>query len=184
MVYILMLIIQSVWFSLPMYAANLIPVVIKRLPILNIPIDGGIRWRGKPIFGSHKTVRGFVFGIFGAIVVAYLQYTLFSLGGVWQMISLFDYSMFPLWFFGFCMGFGALVGDAVESFFKRRIGIDPGKSWLVFDQVDYVVGALLFTSILFIPSVLHIITILVLGIGGSFVSSYVGFHVGFKESRV
>lgn len=184
MTYIFILIVQSVWFSLPMYAANLIPVIIKRLPLLNIPIDGGKTWKGKPIFGSHKTVRGFVFGTLSAILLACVQQYLFSFGGVWQSMSIMNYGEFSMVLFGFCMGFGALAGDAIESFFKRRVGIGPGKPWLVFDQVDYVVGALVCTSGLFIPSVTHVVVILSLGVVGSFISSYVGFYTGFKESKV
>ena len=41
------------------------------------------------------------------------------------------------------MGFGALFGDALKSFFKRQIGIRPGHSWMPFDQVDWIVGAVI-----------------------------------------
>jgi CDP-2,3-bis-(O-geranylgeranyl)-sn-glycerol synthase len=38
---------------------------------------------------------------------------------------------------------GALFGDIVESFFKRRIGKERGESWYPFDQLDFVLGALI-----------------------------------------
>ena len=47
------------------------------------------------------------------------------------------------------MGFGALAGDLVKSFFKRRIGINPGAKFIPFDQTDFVVGALVFIMPIF-----------------------------------
>jgi CDP-2,3-bis-(O-geranylgeranyl)-sn-glycerol synthase len=42
---------------------------------------------------------------------------------------------------------GALTGDLLKSFAKRRIGKEPGESWAGFDQYDFVAGALLFLLI-------------------------------------
>ncbi|KAA0006124.1 MAG: CDP-archaeol synthase, partial [Thermoplasmata archaeon] len=39
--------------------------------------------------------------------------------------------------------FGALLGDIVESFFKRRVGKERGEDWIPFDQVDFLIGALI-----------------------------------------
>ena len=36
---------------------------------------------------------------------------------------------------------GALLGDLVKSFFKRRFGKERGSKWPVADQYDLVVGA-------------------------------------------
>jgi len=54
-----------------------------------------------------------------------------------------DFEGFPLMIiiiFSLC--FGALLGDMMESFFKRRIGRDRGQDWIPFDQLDFIVGAL------------------------------------------
>ena len=48
---------------------------------------------------------------------------------------------------GFLLGFGALLGDALGSFIKRRIGIGRGKPAPILDQLDFVVVALLLASI-------------------------------------
>lgn len=45
--------------------------------------------------------------------------------------------------FGGFVGFMALVGDAVKSYFKRRTGRDRGRPWVPFDQLDFVVFGLL-----------------------------------------
>jgi CDP-2,3-bis-(O-geranylgeranyl)-sn-glycerol synthase len=48
----------------------------------------------------------------------------------------------------FSLCFGALLGDIVESFFKRRIGRDRGQDWIPFDQLDFIVGALVFSLLI------------------------------------
>ena len=57
-------------------------------------------------------------------------------------ISIIDYSN-PI-ALGFLMGIGAVAGDAIESFFKRRANIKSGKPFIPFDQTDFVIGAYLF----------------------------------------
>jgi CDP-2,3-bis-(O-geranylgeranyl)-sn-glycerol synthase len=38
---------------------------------------------------------------------------------------------------------GALLGDLVKSFFKRRLGRERGAKWPIADQYDLVAGAFL-----------------------------------------
>ena len=40
---------------------------------------------------------------------------------------------------------GALLGDLAAAFLKRRLGIAPGGLLPIVDQIDFVVGALLFS---------------------------------------
>ena len=47
------------------------------------------------------------------------------------------------------MGLGALIGDLIKSFFKRRLGLKPGARFVPFDQTDFVVGALIFIMPIF-----------------------------------
>ena len=47
---------------------------------------------------------------------------------------------------GFLLGFGALVGDALGSFLKRRLGIGRGKPAPFLDQLDFIIVALIFVS--------------------------------------
>ena len=156
---IFILIVKAFYFMLPAYFANMAPVIVKRLfKNLAIAIDSGRRFGNKPILGSNKTWRGLVFGIIFAIVISFLQF-LFYNNNIFADISLVDYSNWLL--FGFLMGFGALLGDMTKSFFKRRLGYAPGKPFIPFDQLDFVVGALLFTyPLVKLPIGLVITTIL------------------------
>jgi CDP-2,3-bis-(O-geranylgeranyl)-sn-glycerol synthase len=40
---------------------------------------------------------------------------------------------------------GALFGDLAGAFLKRRLGIAPGDLLPIIDQVDFVIGAILFS---------------------------------------
>ena len=85
------ILLKSFWFSLPAYIANMAPVLSRGVPFLNIPVDLGKTYRGKPLFGSHKTYRGFFFGIISAMIVCYIQTILYEKSTVFQNISLLDY---------------------------------------------------------------------------------------------
>jgi len=84
---------------------------------------------GKPIFGKNKTYRGFFFGLAIGITVGLAEWVLFDYP---LLLSVFS----PL---------GALCGDLGGAFLKRRIGIAPGDLLPIVDQVDFVVGAIVFS---------------------------------------
>lgn len=129
------------YLMLPAYFANMAPVMVKKINLFVIPIDLGKTMNDKPILGKNKTIRGLIFGVIFAVIVAYLQSLLHSLN-FFKNISFFDYELWLL--FGFLMGTGALTGDLIKSFFKRRLGIEPGAKFVPFDQTDFVIGALIF----------------------------------------
>ena len=82
---------------------------------------------------------------------------------------------------GALLGFGAMTGDAVKSFFKRQRGIPPGKSWFPFDQLDFVVGGLLFAALVAVPTLVGVIIILALTPIFHVVSNVVDHKIGLKE---
>ena len=126
--------------------ANMAPVfAMKLFPRWNARIDGGRDWKDKkPLLGPGKTWRGLVAGC----VLGALTATIQSFRPIGWNLSNFGASLVdgihgPI-VIGFAMGFGAIVGDATKSFFKRRTGREGGAPWVPFDQLDFVVGALVF----------------------------------------
>ena len=60
----------ALYYIFPAYCANGAPVLFGG----GKPIDGGKMFRdGKPIFGPHKTIRGFIFGILIGTFVGWVQ---------------------------------------------------------------------------------------------------------------
>lgn len=139
-------VVQALWLFLPGYVANMAPVFAMRLfPRWNARIDKGRTWRdGRPLLGPGKTWRGVVAACLAGILVAALQSRVRVAG--------FDVNDFgatepggaavPV-LLGLALGFGAVAGDAIKSFFKRRTGRSGGAPWFPFDQLDFVVGGLL-----------------------------------------
>jgi len=112
---------------------------------LDFPMDLGRKWRGQPVLGPHKTVRGFVAGIVLAIIVAFLQKQLYEadLLRSWALIN-YEAQWLNL---GFWMGLGGVVGDSVKSLVKRRLSVKSGGRFMPWDQIDWILGMLVFTSI-------------------------------------
>ncbi len=147
------------WFILPAYAANLFPVVAngKR------PIDLGKNWiDNRRLFGDGKTIEGSLLGILAAVVVGLLQ------GDV---------------FIGLILGSGAIIGDIFGSFIKRRLGMPQGSPLPIMDQMDFIIGALLFSALFVKLEIITIIIILILTPIFHVISNNFAYEFGFKDVR-
>lgn len=176
------MILEASYLILPGVFANMAPVLFKKINFLNCPVDFNKRWRGKHVFGKNKTYRGFFFGILLAVLVVYIQRYLLSFPS-FRAISLLDYSS-NTFMIGFLIGFGALFGDLIKSFFKRCFDIAPGASWFPFDQLDALLGGLLFLSFIYIPPysiimfLLLVVPIMHVGI------NLLGYCLGLKKTKL
>lgn len=159
-------ILHALWVFLPAYVANMSPVfAAKIVPRWSAPIDGGRMHRdGQRVLGPGKTWRGLaggaLFGAATAVAVAAIAppYTSEALWNGWDYGQA-GFEGGPIgsdgdgaperaaWWavalFGAVLGFMALAGDAVKSYFKRRRQKDRGAPWVPFDQLDFVVFGLL-----------------------------------------
>ena len=128
--YIATLIIEALTFIFPAYCANAAPVIAGG----GKPMDFGKNFiDGKPIFGTNKTFRGFFFGWAVGIIVGFVESLVFNYPFPFNIL------------FSILIPLGALCGDLAGAFLKRRIGIAPGGLLPIVDQVDFVVGAILFS---------------------------------------
>ncbi|MCD4760456.1 CDP-archaeol synthase [bacterium] len=133
--------LELVWLFLPAGCANMAASFFRRVHFLDYPVDFGRSWRGKRFFGDHKTFRGFFFGILSAVLFVHFQKAIYP-----SMInySILNYYQINVWIVGLLMGWGALLGDLVRSFIKRRLGTPPGVYWFPFDQIDWLIGTQVF----------------------------------------
>lgn len=152
-------VISSFWLFLPAGIANMVPVFFAKVPFLGTPIDFNKKLFGSPIFGSHKTYRGFLVGVIFAVATVFLQKLVYPTP---EGYTLVDYSEVNAWQLGFLMGFGALGGDLVKSFFKRRLKIPSGWAWAPFDQIDWIIGAVLLSSIVIDFDKKYVLTAIIL----------------------
>lgn len=157
-------------------------LIRRRFSALAIPVDGRRTLWGKRILGDHKTWRGVLAGIVSGTLVFELQRFVYE-AGVAQTMVLIDYSAHSL-LPGLLMGLGARRGDAVKSFFKRRVDIEPGESWPVFDQLDFFLGAYVFVSLVYAPPISLTLASLPLILFGNIASNAVGYWLGFKETWI
>lgn len=167
------------WFFMPASIASIAPILFKWLPLFNVPIDFNKKLKGMPIFGPNKTYRGFFVGIIFAIATVYLQKAITPDRSYW----LVDYSTINAISLGLLQGLGALGGDLIKSFFKRRIKIPSGHTWVPFDQIDWVLGTLLFCSLMVSFTFSQIITsIIILGLIHPIVN-LVGYGLRIKSNK-
>lgn len=104
----------------------------------------GIRW-----IGDGVTWRGLIAGIIIGMLTGAVQ------GYVAPFIlpQISPYLITPIItdinsgiLIGFLLGFGALLGDAIGSFLKRRLGIGRGKPAPLLDQLDFIIVAIILVS--------------------------------------
>ncbi|MDP3765790.1 MAG: CDP-archaeol synthase [Nanoarchaeota archaeon] len=168
------------YLMLPAYFANMAPVMVKKINLFVFPIDFNKQVGNKPVLGKNKTFRGLIFGVIFAIIVAYFQFLLYGVGS-FKNISFIDYKNWPL--FGFLMGFGALSGDLVKSFFKRRLGIKPGARFVPFDQTDFVVGALVFITPIFDLTLSIFVIALLLSFILHIIVNHLAFYLKIRNEK-
>jgi CDP-2,3-bis-(O-geranylgeranyl)-sn-glycerol synthase len=175
------LVLPTLYFFLPAYLANIAPVLARgHFEFTALPIDGGRFFRGKRILGDHKTWRGIAAGVVAGTAVYAVQVALYR-RGVARSLALLDYSQAGL-LPGFLLGLGTGVGDAVKSFFKRRIGIDAGHTWIGFDQLDFLAGAWLFVAPIYAPPPIVTVAIAPIVFFGSIAVTVTGYWLGLKEA--
>lgn len=173
------LIIDAFWFFLPAGVANMVPVFVSRVPGLKrwkTPLDFGKSYKDQRILGENKTWRGLLLGTLAAGLVGLVQYKI--------AIPALGVSALTVFSSSALMGLGALVGDAVESFFKRRRNMKPGKSWFPFDQIDYIIGGLLFVAPFSQLTLSLVLTILVMYSGLHVAIVYIGYIIGLRKKPI
>ncbi len=179
----LVFILSCLYFMVPAYFANMAPVFARgSFKELKVPLDLNTRLNKHRIFGKNKTFRGLFFGIILGVITAFGQYLLYNFD-FFRLISLIDYSNWLL--IGFLFGSGAIFGDLVKSFFKRRFDIKPGKPFIPWDQLDFVIGSLVFiypVSRLWLPFD-KILAILILSFVLHIIVNHVAYYLKIRKEK-
>lgn len=177
----------AIWYFLPAGVANMVPILAAQAPYLkkwNTPLDLGREYNGTRIFGDHKTIRGIMTGLIAGLIVGFLQMLGADFVSAPFTLPAGLYESYTPVILGGLLAFGALAGDAIKSFFKRRYSITSGKTWFPFDQTDYIVGACLLGSLIYVLNFSTYIAIIIIWFGAHLLFSYIGYRVGLKSQPI
>ena len=159
--------LELLYLMAPAYLANMAPPFVRYWSGWNRPIH-------EATLGSHKTVMGFALGVFTAVVVTGIQ------AAIGVPFAGIDYALWPV--LGLAFGLGAMTGDCLKSYFKRRRGVPPGGRWVPWDQLDFVLGALLFVGPFAQLTWGDVALILAMSFGGDLVVNRAAYRLGIKNS--
>jgi CDP-2,3-bis-(O-geranylgeranyl)-sn-glycerol synthase len=131
-------------FLSPAYAANASPLFLSGLLKKLHPLDLNKKFfDGQRILGDGKTIEGTAFGFLVGII--YFSIFLF----VDKSLNILH--LYHSYLEGLLIVSGALIGDIIGSFVKRRLKMKQGDMLPVFDQVGFVVFAYVFYLFVFPP---------------------------------
>ena len=181
---LLIAILGAVYFMLPAYVANLSGLAFGG----GTPVDGGKECKdGRRLIGNGVTWKGLINGtILGTLVGAVLG----IIGTFYGDLSVLTGGIIDLPVYGsiigglilgFLMAFGALLGDLVVSFIKRRIGLQSGEPAPIMDQLDFVVGALVLSLLVVKISWEFFIIVAILTLILHLGSNMIAYLLGIKD---
>lgn len=176
------------WLLLPAYIANALATLPRgRGP----PMDFGRMWHrdGRRVFGPSKSWSGFLFAGFFAMPFCVLEAWLINLAppnlALVPVLAPDLVDAIPL---AAILSFGAMSGDALGSFLKRRLGRESGARTLLLDQMPFVLVpialGLAFYPALFLGVFVHweaVLWLLVFTLGLHVAFNWVGYKVGLKK---
>ena len=183
---VLILSAYVIYFMLPAYLANVSALIFGG----GTPVDFGRNFRdGRRIIGNGVTWRGTIIGTLIGAFIGILQGSvsayygnIFSLiPGIMVIQGPIPTSIIQGALIGLFLGGGALIGDAAGSFIKRRIGIERGKPAPLLDQLDFVIGALVFASLIVFIPLNMIIIILIISIVLHPLTNMIAYLIGMKD---
>lgn len=153
---------------------------------LRAPVDMGLTFRHRRVFGDNKTVRGFVVAIVGCVAAVEVEATL----PIPPTLRLVDYAQAHPILLGTAMGSGAMLGELPNSFVKRQLGIEPGKSarggkrvvFYVWDQLDLLTGAWPLVAVWVRPTWILVAASVVLAMALHPLVALIGFLIGARQS--
>ncbi|RLI12913.1 CDP-2,3-bis-(O-geranylgeranyl)-sn-glycerol synthase [Candidatus Bathyarchaeota archaeon] len=160
---------DALYYIFPAYCANGAPVIFGG----GRSIDSGKLFiDGRPLFGSHKTIRGFIAGLVIGTFVGWLQEAIAPAIGFPKGSVLL----------GFMLSLGAMIGDLLGSFIKRRLKLNPGVPLPIVDQIDFTLMALLMATLVKPPTLLMAIIIFVLTVPIHLTVNAMAYLLGLKKT--
>ncbi len=161
--------IEIILVLIPLYLANSSAMLLGG----KTPIDLNQHFVDKkPFLGKGKTVKGTLFGIsIGILAVLLID---FYFQGKVPIINNYLH-------YGILVSIGAILGDLIGSFLKRRMNIERGKPVLLLDQLDFVIVGILFGSLVHKVSVELFLLVCVITLIAHRIANFVAFKFKLKK---
>jgi CDP-2,3-bis-(O-geranylgeranyl)-sn-glycerol synthase len=158
------LILESTWYGLPAFCANISASIFGG----GRPVDLKKKFiDGRRLLGDHKTLQGTLAMLLVGLFIGFTQEAIFMrVNGT---------------IVGFVLGFGTFIGDATGSFVKRRLDLKPGSRFFLIDNFDFILGALLFGSLIEPIPISHILFLIIVVPIFVILFNILGFKLGVKE---
>ena len=80
------------------------------------------------------------------------------------------------------MSFGALTGDIIGSFIKRRVNVRSGDPSPFMDQLGFILVALIFAFPLIQPGPIYVAILILVTLGIHWISNALGYLLGLKKN--
>jgi len=159
--------VRALWIFLPSYVANAFPPLLKGKK----PLDFGKNFiDGRRILGDGKTIEGFIGGVIAGSLTGLVQ-SLFNVNGLPEMLPEA----------AFLISLGALTGDSIGSFIKRRLGLKRGDDAPLLDQLDFLLLSMVFASLFFTLTVPMIVFLLVFTPIAHRITNILGYALKIKN---
>ncbi len=155
---------ETLFFILPLLISGSLHhfLVIKNnsFRILAKPVDFGIKFGNRRLFGDSKTFRGFLVVIF---LIGFFMWAINAFFCIRLNLNPFVS--------GALLGLGYSLGELPNSFLKRRLGVKESRSapgflgavLYIIDQTDSIIGSLIFLPLVYSPSLTLVVTLFVCG---------------------
>lgn len=180
--------IAVLWVLLPAYVASAFATLPRGF---GPPMDFGraLAHDGRRVLGASKTWSGFLTGSLLAIPVGLLEAGLILAAPPnLQLVPRLAPTVLEALPVVALITFGAMSGDALGSFLKRRAGLESGARTVFVDQLPFVLVPIaagvvaypdLFVATFF--SWMAVLWLLVFTLGLHVGFNWIGFHVGLKK---
>jgi len=176
------------WLLTPAYIASALATLPRgRGP----PMDFGALWRrdGRRVLGPTKTWSGFLTGGFAAMPFGLIEAGLILAAPPnWRLVPVMGPTLVASVPFVAMLTFGAMTGDALGSFVKRRLGRESGSRTILLDQLPFVLvpiglGLGLYPNV-FDPVFVSgwgVLWLLVFTLGLHTLFNWIGYRAGLKK---
>jgi len=176
------------WLMIPVYIANSFATLPKgRGP----PMDLGRTWPwdGRRVLGSSKTWSGFLFAGFATLPFGlFLAWLILIAPPPWQVVPVLAPNVWDALPLAALLSFGAVTGDALGSFVKRRLNRPSGARTVLLDQLPFVLVPIALGLVAYRPlfwgvfgSWEAVLWLLFFTLGLHALFNWIGYKVGLKK---